>query len=60
MVKTIDKERLYEEVFKHKQSIIDSFTGAGTGLVMSCSKSPDQLEERVYFALRRDVFNWWS
>ena len=43
MVKTIDKERLYGKYYKHKQSIIDFFTGAGTGLVISCCISPDSI-----------------
>ena len=51
MVKTIDKERLYGKYYKHKQSIIDFFTGAGTGLVISCCISQILLEGRLYFAL---------
>lgn len=35
MVKAIDKERVLGTV-KHEQSVIDFFTGAGTGIVTSC------------------------
>ena len=35
MVKTIDKERVLGKIKKEK-SIIDFFTGAGTGIILSC------------------------
>lgn len=35
MVKTIDRERILGTI-KHERSVMDSFTGAGTGLVVSC------------------------
>ena len=40
MVKTIDKERVMG-VLKHERSIVDFFSGAGTGIVISCLFSPD-------------------
>lgn len=40
MVKTIDKERVFGTI-KREKSIIDFFTGAGTGIVTSCLFSPD-------------------
>lgn len=40
MVKTIDRERILGTIKKEK-SIIDFFTGSGTGLVASCLFSPD-------------------
>lgn len=40
MVRTIDKERMLGTI-KHEKSIVDFFTGAGTGLVASCLLSPD-------------------
>ena len=40
MVKAIDKERILGTVKKEK-SIIDFFTGAGTGIVASCLFAPD-------------------
>ena len=40
MVKAIDKERVLGTI-KHEKSIIDFFTGAGTGIVASCLFSPD-------------------
>lgn len=39
MVKSIDKERAMGAL-KHKKSIIEWFTGAGTGLIISCLFSP--------------------
>lgn len=39
MVKAIDKERVLGTI-KHEKSIIDFFTGAGTGIVASCLFSP--------------------
>lgn len=40
MVKAIDKERVSGTI-KHEKSIIDFFTGAGTGIVASCLFSAD-------------------
>ena len=40
MVRTIDKERILGTV-KREKSIMDFFTGAGTGIVASCLFSPD-------------------
>ncbi|MFR2775558.1 MAG: helix-turn-helix domain-containing protein [Anaerostipes sp.] len=40
MVNAIDKERVLGTI-KHEKSIIDFFTGAGTGIVASCLFSPD-------------------
>lgn len=40
MVKAMDKERALGTI-KHEKSIIDSLTGAGTGIVASCLFSPD-------------------
>ena len=40
MVKAIDRERILGTVKKEK-SIIDFFTGAGTGIVASCLFAPD-------------------
>ena len=39
MIKTIDKERELGNI-KHQKSIIDCFTGAGTGILASCLFSP--------------------
>lgn len=39
MVKSIDKERAIGTM-KHEKSIIEWFTGAGTGLIISCLFSP--------------------
>ena len=43
MIKTIDKERLYGTFVKKEKSVIDFFTGAGTGIVISCLMSPDSV-----------------
>ena len=40
MVKTIDKERVLGKIKKEK-SIIEFFTGAGTGIIVACLLSPD-------------------
>lgn len=40
MVKAIDKERMLGTIKKEK-SIIDFFTGSGTGIIASCLFSPD-------------------
>ena len=55
-VKTIDKERLYGKYYKHKQSIIDFFTGAGTGLVISCCISPDSIRRTVILCIGIAMF----
>ena len=43
MVKTIDRERVLGTV-KHEKTIIDFFTGAGTGIVVGCLFSPDSIK----------------
>ena len=45
MVKTIDKERVLGKI--KKKSIIDFFTGAGTGIIVSCLLSPDSIRRTV-------------
>lgn len=40
MVKTIDKERVLGKIKKEK-SIVEFFTGAGIGIIVSCLFSPD-------------------
>lgn len=47
MVKTIDKERVYGTFMKREKNIIDFFTGAGTGIMMSCLISPDSMKRTV-------------
>ena len=46
MVKTIDKERVLGKIKKEK-SIIEFFTGAGTGIIVSCLLSPDSIRRTV-------------
>ena len=46
MVKTIDKERVLGKIKKEK-SIIDFFTGAGTGIIVSCLLSHDSIRRTV-------------
>lgn len=46
MVKTIDKERVLGKIKKEK-SIIDFFTGAGNGIIVSCLLSPDSIRRTV-------------
>ncbi len=40
MVQSIDKERIMGTI-KHEKSIVDFFTGAGIGIIVSCLFSPD-------------------
>ena len=40
MVQSIDKERVMG-IIKHEKSVVDFFTGAGTGIIVSCLVSPD-------------------
>ncbi len=40
MVRAMDKERILGTI-KHEKSVIDFFTGAGTGITASCLFSPD-------------------
>ena len=46
MVKTIDKERMHSKI-KHARSIIDIFSGAGTGIIVSCLISPDSIRRTI-------------
>jgi len=46
MVKAIDKERMLGMIKKEK-SIIDFFTGSGTGIIVSCLFSPDSARRTV-------------
>ena len=41
MVQSIDQERVMG-LIKHEKSVVDFFTGAGTGMIVSCIFSPDQ------------------
>ena len=40
MVQSIDKERVMGTI-KHEKSVVDFFTGAGTGIFVSCLFSPN-------------------
>ena len=40
MVQSIDKERVMGKI-KHERSVVDFFSGAGTGMIVSCLFSPD-------------------
>jgi len=40
MVQSIDKERVMG-IIKHEKSVVDFFTGVGTGIIVSCLFSPD-------------------
>lgn len=42
MVQSMDKERAMG-IIKHEKSIVDFFTGAGTGIIVSCLCSLDSL-----------------
>mgnify|MGYP000949191014 CR=1 FL=1 len=42
MVESIDKERVMG-IIKHEKSVVDFFTGAETGIIVSCLCSPDSL-----------------
>ena len=51
MVKTIDKERVLGKIKKEK-SIIEFFTGAGTGIIVSCLLSPDSIRRLLHCLYR--------
>lgn len=40
MVESIDKERVMG-IIKHEKSVVDFFTGAETGIIVSCLFSPN-------------------
>ena len=40
MVQSIDKERVMGTI-KHEKSVVDFFTGAGTGIIVACLFSPN-------------------
>ena len=46
MIKTIDRERVLGGI-KREKTIIDFFTGAGTGIVVGCLFSPDSVRRTV-------------
>ena len=50
MVKTMDKERVLGSL-KREKSVIDFFTGAGTGIVISCLFSADTMARTVTIVL---------
>ena len=50
MVKTMDKERVLGSL-KREKSVIDFFTGAGTGIVITCLFSADTMARTVTIAL---------
>ena len=61
MVKTIDKERVLGKIKKEK-SIIDFFTGAGTGIIVSCLLSPDSIRRTVVIIIVLVMigFGWYK
>ena len=50
MVKTMDKERVLGSL-KREKSVIDFFTGAGTGIVITCLLSADTMVRTVTIVL---------
>lgn len=50
MVRAIDKERVLGTI-KHEKSVTDFFTGAGTGLIVSCLFSPDSTIRSVVIVI---------
>ena len=50
MVKTMDKERVLGSL-KREKSVIDFFTGAGTGIVITCLFSADTMVRTVTIVL---------
>ncbi|MDO4337929.1 MAG: helix-turn-helix transcriptional regulator [Eubacteriales bacterium] len=51
MVKKIDEERLYGAMARREKSRIDFFTGAGTGLIISCLVSPDSIRRTIVICI---------
>ena len=60
MVKTIDKERVLGTM-KREKSVMDFFTGAGTGLVASCLFSPNSTIRTIVivFGLAMIGIGWY-
>ena len=50
MVKTMDKERVLGSL-KREKSVIDFFTGAGTGIVITCLFSADTMARTITIVL---------
>lgn len=61
MVKAIDRERILGTI-KHEKSVIDFFTGAGTGIVASCLLSSDSTIRTVaiIIGLIMIVIGWYK
>lgn len=61
MVKTIDKERITGTIRKEKFSI-DFFTGAGTGILVSCLFSPDSTKRTaaIVIGLIMLLIGWYK
>ena len=47
MIKEIDRARSYGNYIKKEKSIVDFFTGAGTGIVIPCFWSPDTIRRTI-------------
>lgn len=61
MVKAIDKERILGTM-KRKKTIIDFFTGAGTGIVAGCLFSPDSARRTaaIFVGLVMICIGWYK
>lgn len=47
MIESIDNERLSGREIDHERTIIDSFTGAGTGIFLSCVWAAESVQKIV-------------
>ena len=47
MIETMDKERISGREIERERTIIDSFTGAGTGILLSCVWAAESVQKIV-------------
>lgn len=47
MVESIDKERITGREIERERTIIDSFTGAGTGILLSCVWAAESIQKII-------------
>lgn len=61
MVKAIDEERSYGVFAKREKNVIDFFTGAGTGIIISCLMSPDSVKRTaaIVVGITLIVIGWY-
>ena len=59
MVQSIDKERAMGTI-KHEKSVVDFFTGAGTGIIVSCLFSPNSSVRTTVVGIIMVCIGWYK